>query len=46
MMTCIELALTAQLICYSDHMIVCTDNGPLRNLSASLPALGPVGDEF
>ena len=46
MMTCVQLALTAQLICFSDHTFVCTDNGSLAHLSASPPALGLTGDEF
>ena len=32
MMTCVELALTAQLICLSDHTPVCTDNGSIAQL--------------
>jgi len=32
MMTCRELALTAQLICLSDHTPVCTDNGSIAQL--------------
>ena len=32
MMTCLELALTAQLICLSDHTLVCTDNGSIAQL--------------
>jgi hypothetical protein len=32
MMTCLELALTAQLICLSDHTPVCTDNGSIAQL--------------
>ena len=31
-MTCVELALTAQLICFSDHTFVCTDNGSIAQL--------------
>jgi len=41
MMTCIELALTAQLICYSDHMIVCTDNGSVAKLIGVSACTGP-----
>ena len=32
MITCVKLALTAQLICVSDHTFVCTDNGSLAQL--------------
>jgi hypothetical protein len=32
MMTCLELALTAQLICVSGQTIVCTDNGSIAQL--------------
>lgn len=32
MMTCLELALTAQLICLSDHRLVCSDNGSIAQL--------------
>jgi hypothetical protein len=32
MMTCLELALTAQLICLSDETPVCTDNGSIAQL--------------
>lgn len=32
MMTCVELALTAQLFCLSDHTPVCTDNGSIAQL--------------
>jgi hypothetical protein len=31
-MTCLALALTAQLICLSDHTLVCTDNGSVAQL--------------
>jgi hypothetical protein len=31
-MTCLELALTAQLICVSGQTIVCTDNGSIAQL--------------
>jgi hypothetical protein len=31
-MTCVELALTAQLICVSGQTIVCTDNGSIAQL--------------
>jgi hypothetical protein len=37
MMTCLELALTAQLICLSDETPVCTDNGSVAQL-LGLPA--------
>ena len=37
MVTCLELALTAQLICLSDVTPVCTDNGSVAQLLA-LPA--------
>jgi hypothetical protein len=43
MMICIELALTAQLFCYSDHTFVCTDNGSLAKL---IGISGPAGHEF
>jgi hypothetical protein len=32
MMTCLELALTAQLFCLSDETPVCTDNGSVAQL--------------
>ena len=41
MMTCIELALTAQLICYSDHTFVCTDNGSVAKLIGVSACTGP-----
>ena len=41
MMTCIELALTAQLVCYSDHTFVCTDNGSLAKLIGVSACTGP-----
>jgi hypothetical protein len=41
MMTCIELALTAQLFCYSDHSFVCTDNGSLAKLIGVSACTGP-----
>ena len=41
MMICIELALTAQLFCYSDHTFVCTDNGSLAKLIGISACTGP-----
>ena len=51
MMTCVQLALTAQLICFSDHTFVCTDNGSLAHLiGVSACLIGAkqmmTGDEF
>jgi hypothetical protein len=41
MMICIELALTAQLFCYSDHTFVCTDNSSLAKLIGVSACTGP-----
>src|SRR4029077_4463468 len=41
MMTCVQLALTAQLICFSDHAFVCTDNGSLAHLIGVSACTGP-----
>jgi len=41
MMTCVQLALTAQLICFSDHTFVCTDNGSLAHLIGVSACTGP-----
>jgi hypothetical protein len=38
LMTCLELALTAQLICLADGTPVCTDNGSVAQL-LGLPCL-------
>jgi hypothetical protein len=40
-MICIELALTAQLFCYSDHTFVCADNGSLAKLIGVSACTGP-----
>ena len=41
MITCVKLALTAQLICVSDHTFVCTDNGSLAQLIGVSACTGP-----
>jgi len=47
MMTCVELALTAQLICFSNQTFVCTDNGSVAQAPAPIRAnLTMTGDEF
>jgi hypothetical protein len=41
LMICVKLALTAQLICVSDHTLVCTDNGSLAQLIGVSACTGP-----
>jgi hypothetical protein len=41
MMTCVELALTAQLICFSNQTFVCTDNGSVAQLMGVSACTGP-----
>jgi hypothetical protein len=41
MVTCVELALTAQLICFSNQTFVCTDNGSLAQLIGVSACTGP-----
>jgi hypothetical protein len=41
LMICVKLALTAQLICFSDHTFVCTDNGSLAQLIGVSACTGP-----
>jgi hypothetical protein len=41
MITCVKLTLTAQLICFSDHTFVCTDNGSLAQLIGVSACTGP-----
>jgi len=53
MLTCSELALTAQLICFSAQTPVCTDNGSIAQIldipdctSTELSQSNDDGDEF
>jgi hypothetical protein len=39
--TCVELALSAQLICFSEHAFACTDNGSLAHLIGVSACTGP-----